>query len=224
MNTSSRSGVAAVIRATSVSLATLIFLPGVFVRIGSQLVVANMAGLRITHRQLITDLGGEIEQDGIGRGWTKLLMATIAGPLLIGSVLLFPFVVSWTLLDVRPFAAVTVDPSSIVTHKTSLLPLFEAFYRFGAITFMRLWFAVSCFYCCVPSRNLIIGATTELHGGRQSRISRLVLAPILLACRALRALDSLLTFGFAGAYLASGLVMLFVGWRILGAIAHTIYH
>jgi hypothetical protein len=218
-----RTGVLAVIRAASVSIATLLFLPGVLVRVGCQLVIGIASSAPIKHRDFVTELGGEIDRESAERAWTKLLVATIAGPVVLGSVLLLPTIVRWSLLDVRPFAALTVDAKTVVTRSNSVLPYAEAFVRYGPSEFLRLWFGVSCFYCCVPSANIITGAAAENRSRRRSSPIRLLIGPVILACRLLRGIDALLTYGFAGAYLASGLIVLLLGWRVLAAIARTVF-
>ena len=216
---SQREGALAVLRASSVTFASTLFLPGMLVRVASQLLAGALAGVGVSHRQMLTELGGEVELQGDKEAWTQIFCATVLGPLLIGSILLFPMVVRSALLDVRPFASIAVDPGTIAGQKTPIAPFYEALSRFGAIEFLRLWFGVSCFYCCVPSSGILDGARKE--NSRRARFSpvRLLMALPIAFFRFLIALDSLLLAGFAGAYLASGLLVLLIGWRALGVLA-----
>jgi hypothetical protein len=220
MNSSAtRRGAVEVLKATGVMFATTIFFPGVLVRMACQLLTAFVGGARVVHRQLLFEVGGEPEYQSGTPAWTQLLLATVFGPLLIGSILLFPVVVSSTLLDVRPFAAVSADPGTIVSHGTSLLPFTETINRFGLVGFLRIWFGVSCFYCSVPSGAILAGALRENQTRPVWSPLRVLLVPVLLFFRLLRGVDTLLMFGFAGAYLASGLIVLLLGWRLLAVIA-----
>jgi hypothetical protein len=218
-----RTGVLAVIRAASVSIATVLFLPGVLVRVGCQLVVGITSGAPITHRDFITELGGEVDGESASGAWTKLLVATIIGPIVLGSVLLLPMIIRWSLLDVRPLAAAGVDLKTVVSRNNSFLPFLQAFVQLGPGEFIRVWFGISCFYCCVPSANIIAGARAENRDRRRLSPLRFAISPVILVCRLLRGVDALLTYGFAGAYLASGLIVLFVGWRALAVVARATF-
>lgn len=70
-------------------------------------------------------------------------------------------------------------------------------------------------YCCVPSGAILAGAAAELRDLPGWSPTRLLLRPVIAFFRMLRALDALLMLGFAGAYLASGLIVLLLGWRLL---------
>jgi hypothetical protein len=209
-------GAVAVLRATGVVFATTFFLPGVLVRMACQLVAANASGSPIVHRQLLTEVGGEPECQSGSPNWSVLLLATFVGPLVIGSVLLFPAVVRFDLLDVNPF--LSVGPGTIVSHQSSIAPFMETVDRFGFVGFLRLWFGVSCFYCSMPSAGILAGAVEENELRPRSSPTRLLLAPLLLLFRLMRAIDNVLLFGFPGVYLASGLIVLLVGWRLLALL------
>jgi hypothetical protein len=147
-----------------------------------------------------------------------MLIATAGGPLLVGAVLLLPTIVRTTLLDVRPFASVSSDPGLVLSRDTPLMPFLEGMDRFGVAGFLRLWFGIACFYCCVPSSTILAGAAAENRARRRFSPLRLVVGSLLGFFRALRALDTLLTFGFAGTYLASGLLVLLLSWRLLAYV------
>jgi hypothetical protein len=216
---STRQGALAVLKTSNVTVVSTLFLPGMLVRVASQLLAGSLAGFRVGHREMLSELGGEVEfEDKDGR-WTLLFCATVVGPLLIGSALLFPMVVRSTLLDVRPFVSIAVDPSTVAGQGTPVAPFYEALSRYGTLEFLRLWFGISCFYCCVPSAAVLAGARRENAGrGRFSPV-RVALAAAISFFRFLVAIDSLLLAGFAGAYLASGLLFLLIGWRLLGLLA-----
>ncbi len=215
-----RRGARAVLEASSVTLATVIFLPGVLVRIGCQILISAISGMRIAHHDFVTDLGGEVKYLDGTRAWSRLLIGTMAGPMLIGAVLLMPFIVRTALLDMRPFASVASDPGLVLGRDTSLTPFFETFYRFGWADSLRLWFGISCFYCCIPSSEILKEAAGENHSHGRWSPRRIAFGSLIGLVGALRALDALLTFGFAGTYLASGLVVLLVSWRLLTYLAH----
>jgi hypothetical protein len=218
-----RAGIFAVLQAASVSLATAVFLPGMLVRIGFQLLAATGSGMKINHRDFLTELGGEVSQVSGRSAWTRLMVATLLGPSLLGAVLLLPAVVRLALLDVRPFATISADPGLIVSHDTSLRPVLEAMSRYGLLGFLTLWFGISCFYCSVPSKALLDGAREESRRRRSWSPVRLVLGLVISFFRVLRVLDTLLTLGFAGSYLASGLLMLLLGWGLLTFAATAIF-
>lgn len=223
-----RRGALEVLKASGVVFATTLFFPGVLVRMACQLLVGATSGSYVVHRQLLLEVGGEPEYQSGSPAWTALFLATFFGPVLIGSILLFPTVVRSTLLDVRPFAS--MDPGTIVSHDTSVLPFLETVDRFGFIGFLRLWFGVSCFYCSVPSGSILSGAIGENRSRPRWSPVRMLLAPMLPFFRLMmlpffrlmRAIDTLLMFGFAGAYLASGLIMLLIGWRMLALVAQIV--
>jgi hypothetical protein len=215
-----RRGARAVLEASSVTLATVVFLPGVLVRIGCQALTSAISGMRIAHHKFVTDLGGEVEHVSGPRAWSKLLIGTMAGPMLIGAVLLMPTIVRTALLDVRPFASVASDPGLVLGRDTSLVPFFETLDRFGWADSLRLWFGISCFYCCIPSSMILSKSAEENSSRGRWSPRRMAFGPLIGLVRALRALDNLLTFGFAGTYLASGLVVLLVSWRLLTYLAH----
>jgi hypothetical protein len=205
----------------------VVFLPGVLVRIGCQVLTSAISGMRIAHREFVTDLGGEVELEPVpdppASAWSRLLIGTMAGPMLIGALLLMPFIVRTALLDVRPFASVASDPGLVLGRDTSLTPFFETLDRFGWADSLRLWFGISCFYCCIPSRMILSKAAKENSlRGRWSPL-RVAFGSLIGLVHALRALDALLTFGFAGTYLASGLVVLLVSWRLLTYLAHLLF-
>ena len=207
------------LKTLNVAVVSTLFFPGLLVRVASQLLAGSMAGFRVSHREMLSELGGEVEFEEKEGRWTLVFFATVIGPLLIGSALLFPMVVRSTLLDVRPFASIAVDPSTIAGQGTPVAPFYEALSRFGTLEFLRLWFGISCFYCCVPSAGILEGARRE--NARRNRFSpiRLPLAAAIAFFRFLVAIDNLLLAGFAGAYLASGLLFLLIGWRLLGVLA-----
>jgi hypothetical protein len=219
---SMRRGALEVLKASSVMFASTLFLPGVLVRLASQSLAAASDGSRVVHTRLALELGGEPEYVSGSPAWTRLLLATFAGPVLIGSILLFPMVVRATLLDVRPFASIAADPTTVVGHSTPLMPFVEAISKFGMVGFLRLWFGISCFYCSVPSQTLIAEAAAENRARPCASPARILLTPLLLFFRLLTALDTLLMFGFAGAYLASGLIVLLLGWRMLTLLAQVL--
>src|SRR6266511_153957 len=168
-------------------------------------------------------LGGEVQHVSGPPAWSRLLIGTMAGPILIGAVLLMPTIVRTALLDVRPFASVASDPGLVVGRDTSLVPFFDILDRFGWAESLRLWFGISCFYCCIPSSMIIKEAAKE--SGSRGRWSprRMAFGSLIGLVRALHALDNLLTFVFAGAYLASGLIVLLVSWRLLTYLAHLLF-
>jgi hypothetical protein len=211
------SGAVAVLKAAGVVFATIFFLPGVLVRMACQLITANFSETAIVHRQLLTELGGEPECQSGSPNWTALLLATFLGPLAIGSVLLFPAVVRFDLLDVNPF--LSVNPGMILTHQSSLAPFLEVRERFGFVGFLRLWFGVSCFYCSVPSAGILAGARAENVDRSPRSPVRLLLAPLLLTFRLLVAIDDVVRFVVPGVYLASGLLVLLLGWWLLAQLA-----
>ncbi len=213
-------GTLEVLKASGVMFATTLFFPGVLVRMACQLLVGAASGNYVVHRRLLLEVGGEPEYQSGSPAWTALLLATFFGPVLIGSILLFPMVVRSALLDVRPFAS--VDPGIIVSHDISVSPFLETFDRFGLVGFLRLWFGVSCFYCSVPSGTILSGTIGENRSRPRWSPVRLLLAPMLLFFRLMRAIDTLLMFGFAGAYLASGLIVLLIGWRVLALVAQIV--
>jgi hypothetical protein len=212
-----RRGGVEVLKASGVVFATTFFLPGVFVRMACQLVAGAASGCRIVHRGFLSEVGGEPEYEAGSPNWSALLLATFLGPLTIGSLLLLPAAVRFGLLDVNPF--LSVDPRSVVSHESSVLPFMEVIDRFGFVDFLRLWFGVSCFYCSVPSGGILDGAIAENRARPRLSVSRLALAPLLLLFRLLRGIDTVLLFGFPGVYLASGLIVLLIGWRSLVLIA-----
>jgi hypothetical protein len=215
-----RRGLLEVLKASGVVFATTVFFPGVLVRMACQLLVGATAGNYVVHRRLLLEVGGEPEYQSGSPAWTALLLATFFGPVLIGSILLFPTVVRSTLLDVRPFAS--INPGTIASHDTSVLPFLETVDRFGLIGFLRLWFGISCFYCSVPSGAILSGTISENRSRPRWSPVRLLLTPMLLFFRLMRAIDTLLMLGFAGAYLASGLLVLLIGWRMLVLIAQVV--
>jgi hypothetical protein len=214
-----RRGALAVLEASSVTLATVVFLPGVLVRIGCQVLTSAISGMRIAHHGFVTELGGEVEHLSGPRAWSRLLIGTMAGPMLIGALLLMPFIVRTALLDVRPFASVASDPGLVLGRDTSLTPFFETFYRFGWADSLRLWFGISCFYCCIPSSTILDKAAEENRSHVRWPLRRIAFGSLIGLVRTLRTLDALLTFGFAGTYLASGLIVLLVSWRLLTYLA-----
>ncbi|MDQ3822942.1 MAG: hypothetical protein M3321_06855 [Actinomycetota bacterium] len=209
----------AVVQATSVMLANIVFLPGVLVRVACQRLAGSFSGAPVAHADFATQLGGKVAPVSDRTRWSILLFATVAGPLLLGSILLMPMIVRATLLDVRPFAPVSSDV--VLSRNTSFLPIAQIFARFGPVEFLRLWFGVSCLYCCIPSTEILAGAAEENR--RRARSWRFTLGPVIGVLRALRILDALLTIGFAGTYLASGLIVLLVSWRLLGFLARALF-
>jgi hypothetical protein len=214
-----RRGALAVLEASSVTLATVVFLPGVLIRLAWQVLTAALCGMQVAHRGFVTELGGEVEHVAGARAWSKLLLGTVAGPMLVGAALLLPTIVRTTLLDVRPFASISSNPGLVVGQDTSLLPFLDTLDRFGWAGFLRLWFGISCFYCCIPSPAILAGAAAENRARRPWSPLRLALGSLIGLFRTLRALDMLLTLGFAGTYLASGLVVLLLSWRLLAYVA-----
>jgi len=206
-----------------VTLATVVFLPGVLVRLGWQALTSAISGMRVAHHGFVTDLGGEVQYLSGPRAWSKLLVGTVAGPMLIGAVLLLPTIVRTALLDVRPFASISSDPGVVLGRGTSLVPFLETLDRFGWADSLRLWFGISCFYCCIPSSMILTEAAQENRSRGRWSPRRLVFGSLIGFFRALRALDALLTVGFAGTYLASGLVVLLVSWRLLTHLAHLLF-
>lgn len=210
-----RAGIMAVLQASSVTLATVVFLPGMLIRIGCQLLAAASSDTRIGHSEFLTELGGEVRHFSGPTAWARMLLSTVLGPSLLGAVLLLPAVVRLRLLDVRPFASISADPGLVISHDTSYLPIAEAMSRYGALGFLSLWFGISCFYCSVPTKALLDGARDENQSRARWSPMRLIVTVLNGFFRPLRFLDALLTLGLAGTYLASGLLMLLVGWGLL---------
>jgi hypothetical protein len=213
-------GIKAMLHATAVLIATSVFLPGVLVRVACQEIATRTSGMRVERQDFVTELGGEIEHLGGVSAWTGLMVATIVGPLLIGSALLTPFVVRWALLDVRPFASTSANnPSVLLTHSTSALPFLEASQTLGFTQALRLWFGISCFYCSIPSSVILEGARRENAARSWRSPLKLVLTPVTLFYRGVRAIDAMLTYVLADAYIASGLIILALSWRALSALS-----
>lgn len=222
-NQDRRAGILAVLQASGVSLATIVFLPGMFVRIGCQLLAATVSGTRISHNGFLTDLGGEVRHESGPSAWSRILVATSLGPFILGSVLLAPTVVPFTLLDVRPFASVSADPSMVVGHDTPFFPFLEALNRYGLAGFLALWFGVSCFYCSVPSKAVLDGAGEANKTRRRWSPLRVLFMSVIAFFRLLRGVDTLLMLGFAGSYLASGLLTLLFGWWLLTLATNAVF-
>jgi hypothetical protein len=212
--TNARTGFAATVRAAAVITATGVFLPGVLIRIAFQELVSRTTGMQLERTDFMSELGGELDHTGGPSAWTPLMLATFAGSVIVGTALLMPFAIRYDLLDVRPL--VSVSSKLLLSHSTSTLPFLDASLRLGATQTLRLWFGVSCFFCSVPSSKILQGVRAEGLMHRRSP-GTLVLRPVVLFFRALRGLDAMLAFVFAGAYLASGLIILLLGWRLLGA-------
>lgn len=98
------------------------------------------------------------------------------------------------------------------------MPFLEGLNRYGLIGFLALWFGVSCFYCSVPSKAVLDGAREETRQRPRWSPVQLLLTAVMGFFRLLRGVDTLLMFGFAGSYLASGLAMLFTGWTLLALL------
>lgn len=204
-------------------LATVIFLPGVLVRAAFQMLAARLGGARLQHHGFLTELGGEAEFVEGPTRWTPLLVAGVVGPLIIGSALLLPVIIPSAVLDVRPFASVARDPSMVASQHTSLLPFLEIQGRFGTIGFCRIWFGVACLYCAVPSAAVLAGTVAEQRQRQRRSPVRLLLGPFLIVFRALGALDTLLTVGLAGTYLASGLLVLLGCWWFWSVLSRAVF-
>jgi hypothetical protein len=209
-----RTGFAATIRAAAVITATGVFLPGVLVRMAFQELVCRVTGMELERSEFISDMGGKLDHTAGPPAWIALMAATFLGPATVGTALLLPFAVRFNLLDVRPL--VTVSSSLVVSHSTSTIPFLDASLRLGTVQMLRLWFGVSCFYCAVPSKEILDGVRATDQ--RRWLPTRFVLAPVVTVFRALCGLDAMLAFVFAGAYLASGLITLRVAWRLLGLL------
>jgi hypothetical protein len=212
--TNTRTGFVATVRAAAVITATGVFLPGVLIRIAFQELVSRTTGMQLERTDFVSELGGGLDHAGGPSAWTPLMLATFLGPVIIGTALLMPFAIRYDLLDVRPL--VTVSSKLLLSHSTSTLPFLDASLRLGVTQTLRLWFGVSCFFCSVPSSKILQGVRADARGHHQSP-GTLVLRPVVLFFRALCGLDAMLAFVFAGAYLASGLVILLLGWWLLGA-------
>jgi hypothetical protein len=85
-----------------------------------------------------------------------------------------------------------------------------------------LWFGVSCFYCAVPQHAVVDGAHREIRERSLLSVTRVLLTPLIHYFRVLRALDTVLMLGFAGTYLASGLVVLVTGWAFWAAVSRAL--
>jgi hypothetical protein len=206
------SGFLAVLETLSVTTTTVLFLPGLLVRIGCQQLAARLSGFELEYTGFSRELGGEIEGVPGDNGWTPLLVATVLGPVTLGVVLLLPRLIGSALLGVSVFPAANPSTRLVLTHSTSLVPFIDTLTRLGGVEMLRLWFGVSCFYCCVPSIPILEGAGKELHARPAWSPLRWVGTSTVAIFRALRAVDFLLTFFLPGAYLASGVIILFVFW------------
>lgn len=216
-----RKGAMAVLEAASATTATFVFFPGVLARIGFQNLTARLCGARITHSGFVRSMGGDVVAVSDRVPWTALFVVTFLGPVFLGSWLLLPTLIDASLLDVRPFASISSDPQTFVS--TDVLPwlTLEMLSRFEAIDLLRLWFAISCFYCSIPSQALVEGTSNERH--TKSVFTQVAVVPLLACIRLLRTFDDLLTVVCASSYLASGLIVLVVGWRLLASIIRTLF-
>jgi hypothetical protein len=210
---SASSGLRAVLVAFSVSFATIVFLPGVLVRVGAQRIAGQMLGADVEHYGFSQSVGGEVEPRDRSRSpYLALFFATMLVPLVVGAALLLPAIVRYSLLDVRPFSSVSTDPSSIIGTSTPVRPLMDLVGRVGRVGSLRIWVGVSCLYSTVPSASLSEGARAELRSGRHGKVSRMLLGTPIAAVRLLLQIDNALMLGLAGAYFASGLLVTLVVW------------
>jgi hypothetical protein len=193
--------------------ASVFFLPDLLVRIACQLVAGRLSGFEIEFKGFGRELGGELEGVSGDSGWSRIFAATVFGPLVLGAALLLPFLIGSSLLGVSVLPSVDANRDIFLAHTTSLIPFVDTLNRFGRLQLYRLWFGIACFYCCVPSAPTLEGAREELKSRRLWSPLRLIGIPILNFFRLLRAVDFLLTFGFAGAHLASGVLVLVISWE-----------
>lgn len=211
-----------VLRTFSVVTTSVLFLPGLFVRLGSQFIVAQVSGFSLTHDDFTHELGGELEGVTGRTGWTQMLIATTFIPQLLGAILLLPGILGSSLLGINIIPTVSLSPQLIVSHDTSLLPFLNSLNGMPRATFFRIWMGFSCFYCSVPSRQILDGAGIEAKRRPTASPIRLLTIALVTVYRMLRAIDSVLLFWVPGAYLASGLIPLVLYWEGISLICKTV--
>jgi hypothetical protein len=210
-----------VLRTAAVATETIVFAPGVLIRMGCQFIVAQMTGSDISHANFSSELGGEIEGEVATGGWTALLLAT-AFPIVIGLVLLLPSILGSALLGINVIPTVPLNAKLVFTHSTSSLPFVTSLDALGRVDFFRLWFGFSCFFCSVPSAAILDGVAGENSKRPRHSLLRLFTAGLSYVYRGLRAIDAILLLGVPGAYLASGLIPLVICWEGIASLSRLV--
>ena len=206
-------GIRAVITTLACAFSTAVFLPGVLMKVGVELSVARVLRRTVRISGFLREFGGEVESEEKDMPWTRFLFMTILTLYVIGAILMLPALIEVSLLDIRPFAAVSSDPSLVVSRDTSFVPLYDLADRVGVTQFWRLWFGVSAVVCCLPSSAVLDGALKEQRRRPRRSVSRWLLAGPLNCLRVLRALDQLVTYLLVSGYLVSGLIVGYLSWR-----------
>jgi hypothetical protein len=202
-------------------LATTVFLPGVLTLIGLRATIGRLYGLPVRHRGLMSVVGGEVEIGGdrrrhLGRASIRLLPPLFL--VLVGAVMLAPFLLQLVTLGVAPVPAVSASPELLVGDDLGWPVVLSAVTNHGPVDLVRLWLGVACWFCAAPGYANVRAGRLELaqvmakgQGGRAAaRLLRWVTAPLELASRVLLVFDEALSWVGGNVLLASGGVTLLV--------------
>jgi hypothetical protein len=212
-----RTGAVSVLQVSAVSVTSLLFVPGLLIRVACQLVAAATRGSRVRHHSFFLEFAGEVEIISGPQCWIAIALGTFFPLTILGTFLLGPSIVRFGLLDVQPFQSISFH--TVFSHDTPLLPFLQTYKVEGRINFLRLWFGVSCFFSCIPAQSTVGRAREILRDSGVKGMTRLVCIPLFGLFRSLQALDAALMFGFAGSYLASGTLVLVSTWWVCSRLA-----
>jgi hypothetical protein len=202
-------------------LATTVFLPGVLTLIGLRAMIGRLHGLPVQHRGLLSVVGGEVEIGGDrrrhgGRASIRLLPHVFL--VLIGAVMLAPFLLQLVTLGVAPVPAVSASPEMLLNDDLGWPVVLSAVTTHGPVDLVRLWVGVACWFCAAPGYANVRAGRLELgqvvakgqRGRGAARLLRWATAPFELASRVLLVFDEALSWVGGNVLLASGGVTLLV--------------
>lgn len=215
-------GARGVVTALACAFSTALFLPGVLMKVGVELAVARSIGREIQISGFLREFGGEVESEE-KVPWTRFLVLSSGVLYGLGVVLLLPTIFESSVLDVRPFAAVSANTHLVVSRDTHFLPLYDMLTRLGTAHFMRLWFGVSALVCSLPASAVLEHALDEQRARHKWSPARLAMAGPLAVLRLLSLVDQLVSWLLVSGYLVSGLLVAYLSWRLLSVIMSALF-
>jgi hypothetical protein len=193
-----------VVEVLSIRIATLVFLPGVVLRLGLHRVLAGPLGLEVAHSSFGFSLGGELEVAGSPRSARRLIGITALASWGVGTICALPMVVRIQAFDVAPFPRFSRADEALSSHDLTTSSLASDIWaHHGTRNLVTAWVAVGAIFMTARAlQDYSVNAASD--GGRRTVLGTLAAT--------LASIDAVLGWLGANVFICSGVLFVAATW------------